>query len=110
METKVNYTMVGAFVIILTAIIILIIIWLSSGLSSKPYTIYKVYMHEAVNGLNQGAAVEFNGVNVGSVYKIRINKDNPQIVELLLKVRKDAPVTAGTRAKLDLRSLTGGNS
>jgi phospholipid/cholesterol/gamma-HCH transport system substrate-binding protein len=107
METNVNYTVVGAFVIFLTSVFVICLIWLSSGLSAKDYTYYKVYMNEVVSGLNIGAPVEFNGVNVGTVSRIRLNKDNPQIVELLLKIQSNTPITQGTRAKLDIRSLSG---
>lgn len=107
METNVNYTLVGAFVIALIAAIVVIVVWLSSGLTGQSYQFYRVYMQEPVTGLNVSAPVEFNGVNVGSVSSIQINPKNPQSVELLLKVKKDTPITIGTRAKLDLRSLSG---
>lgn len=107
METNVNYTIVGAFVIMLVALIILGIIWLSAGFSSEHYTMYEVYMKEPVSGLNIDAPVEFNGVNVGVVPKIKLNRANPQIVEIQIKVKKDTPVTRGTRAKLGIRFLSG---
>lgn len=107
METNVNYTMVGAFVIALIAALIVIIVWLSSGLSAQSYEIYKVYMNEAVSGLSPGGAVEFNGVNVGTVSSIKICKKDPNLVILLLKIKADTPVTNGTHAKLDIRSLSG---
>jgi phospholipid/cholesterol/gamma-HCH transport system substrate-binding protein len=86
METNVNYTIVGIFVISIISVIILAIIWLSSGLSTQTYTIYKVLMQESVSGLSPDSVVEYNGVNVGSVTTIQINKKNPQIVEVLLKI------------------------
>lgn len=107
METNVNYTMVGAFVIALIAALIVIILWLSSGLSAESYQIYKVYMNESVSGLSTGGAVEFNGVNVGTISSIKICKQDPKLVILLLKIKADTPVTYGTRAKLDIRSLSG---
>lgn len=107
MENNVNYSVVGAFVIILTAAIIMMIIWLSSGLSTQSYSYYKVYMKEAVTGLSPESSVEYNGVNVGTVASININHKNPRVVILILKVKKDTPVTMGTRAKLDMRSISG---
>jgi phospholipid/cholesterol/gamma-HCH transport system substrate-binding protein len=107
METNVNYTIVGAFVIAIVSIMILSIIWLSSGLSSQTYTIYKVMMQESVSGLSPDSVVEFNGVNVGSVSNIKLNKKNPQIVELLLKIDSNAPITRGTTAMLKAKGLTG---
>jgi phospholipid/cholesterol/gamma-HCH transport system substrate-binding protein len=58
METNVNYTIVGVFVISLMAVTIFTIIWLSSGFSSNVTKMYKVYMTESVSGLNIDSPVE----------------------------------------------------
>jgi len=107
METNVNYTVVGAFVIAITTIIILCIIWLSSGFSYGQYTSYQVLMEESVSGLSVDSPVEFNGVNVGTVTKMELDHDNPQIVTILLSIKKSTPVTMGTEAILNVRGLTG---
>lgn len=107
METNPNYTIVGIFVIALFSVIILTIIWLSSGLSSQSYSIYEVFMPESVSGLSIDAPVEYNGVNVGTVKSIEINRKVPRIVQLLLKIKSNTPITMGTRATLNARVLTG---
>ncbi len=107
MDTNVNYTIVGAFVIALIAAVILSIIWLSSGFSIEQDTTYAVYMNEAVTGLNPDSSVEFNGVGVGTVRSIKLNASNPQLVELLINIRKDTPITQGTVATLATRGITG---
>jgi phospholipid/cholesterol/gamma-HCH transport system substrate-binding protein len=106
-DTHVNYTAVGAFVILLFAAIIFSIIWLSSGFSFEHYSPYIVYMQESVTGLSPDALVEYNGVDVGTVEKIEINHKNPQLVELLLRVKNNTPITQGTVATLNSRGLTG---
>src|SRR5476651_2573438 len=100
METNVNYTIIGLFVITIISFIILAIIWLSAGLSTENYSIYKVYMQESVSGLSPDSVVEYNGVNVGGVKSIELNRRNPQLVELLLKIKTNTPITRGTKAKL----------
>lgn len=107
METNINYTLVGAFVVTLISVAVFIIIWLSSGFSFQHYTFYLIYMQESVSGLTMDSPVEFNGVNVGTVTKIQINHKNPQLVELLLKINSNTPVTQGTVATLTTRGLTG---
>lgn len=107
METRVNYTTVGIFVITLTCCIILGIIWLSAGFNSGSYKIYQVNMIESVSGLSIDAPVEYNGVNVGSVKSIDINHKNPRLVKILLNIKSDTPITRGTRAQLNIRSLSG---
>ncbi len=107
MDSKVNYAAVGAFVISLITAMVLGIIWLSSGLTVDEYSIYQVNMVEAVSGLSIDATVEYNGVNVGTVKSIDINKTDPQAVVLLLRVRNNTPMTYGTVATLATRGLTG---
>lgn len=107
METNVNYTVVGVFVIALMSFIVVSIIWLSSGLSGDEYTLYRVYMKESVSGLAIDSAVEYNGVNVGAVKSVELNRKNPQLVELLLSIKSSTPITKGTMATLNVKGLTG---
>jgi phospholipid/cholesterol/gamma-HCH transport system substrate-binding protein len=107
METNVNYTIVGIFVITLTAFMILAVIWLSSGLSVEQFSVFKVYMTESVSGLNIDSPVEFNGVASGAVKSIDLNTKNPQLVEVLLNIKKNIPITQGTTATLNQKGLTG---
>lgn len=107
METNVSYTIVGAFVITLLTAIILAIIWLSSGFSFDQYKTYLVYMQESVSGVSVDSPVEFNGVDVGTVKSISLNRKNPQLVELLLSIKNDTPLTKGTVATLNSRGFTG---
>jgi phospholipid/cholesterol/gamma-HCH transport system substrate-binding protein len=107
METNVNYTIVGVFVITLVSVMVMTIIWLSAGFSTAQYAFYKVYMTESVSGLSLDSPVEYNGVSVGSVKSIELNQKNPQLVELLLRINKKAPITQGTVAMLNVKGLTG---
>ena len=107
MDTNINYSIVGAFVVILCGAIIFGIIWLSSGFALDQFSTYKIYMQESVTGLNTDSAVEFNGVDAGSVKSIELNKKNPQLVEVLLDIKNGIPVTRGTVATLSTKGLTG---
>lgn len=107
METNINYTLVGAFVITLVTAIVLAIIWLSSGFSFEKYSTYIVYMQESVSGLNIDAPVEYNGVSVGTVRQIDLNHKNPELVEVLLSIKSNTPITRGTEATLTTRGITG---
>lgn len=107
MDTNVNYTVVGIFVISMIAAVTLSIIWLSSGFSFEQYTNYDVYMQESVSGLSIDSPVEFNGVNVGSVKDIDIDPDNPELVKVLLAVKTQTPITEGTVATLASKGITG---
>lgn len=107
METKVNYAMVGLFVIILGVMIIIIPIWLTSGISNKVYHTYSVYFNESVAGLTEGSTVKYNGVDVGNVKKIVLDLKNPQQVDILLNIQEGTPITTATRATVMIQGLTG---
>jgi phospholipid/cholesterol/gamma-HCH transport system substrate-binding protein len=107
METNVNYSIVGVFVITLMAVIIFTIIWLSAGITSNQTKMYKVYMTESVSGLSIDSPVEYNGVSVGAVKSIELNQKNPQLVEVLLSIKQNTPITQGTVATLNVKGLTG---
>ncbi len=107
MESKVNYTLVGAFVLILTVTLVIFIVWLSTGISTKHYKQFLVIMHESVSGLAVNSSVKYNGVIVGSVKKIFLTPKNPEQVRLLLQIEKHTPITEGTTATLASQGLTG---
>jgi len=108
METKLNQTVVGVFVLVLGAAGIAAVLWLGSGrLSQKEYRPYLAYFTESVSGLNLHAPVKSRGVAVGSVREISLDPTNPERVQLLLEVEKGTPVKEDTVAILGVQGLTG---
>lgn len=108
METKVNYTLVGAFVLGLGALLIAGILWLASGGAfQKKYDIYLALVGESVAGLNVGAPVKYRGVDVGKVQDIRLDPVNPEQVRLLFAIERGTPVKEDTEAMLKTQGLTG---
>jgi phospholipid/cholesterol/gamma-HCH transport system substrate-binding protein len=108
MESKVNFAVVGAFVLILGALLIGGILWLSSGKSyRKAYDTYLVYMSESVSGLSLDAPVRYRGVQVGGVRRIALAPGNPEQVQLTLDIERGTPVKQDTIATLRVQGLTG---
>lgn len=107
MESKVSYTLVGLFVIILSAALAAAVVWLTIGTQDKVYYPYKVYMTESVAGLNPKASVKYRGVDVGQVESIEIDPVNPEQVELLLNIETHTPVRTDTKAVLTVQGITG---
>jgi phospholipid/cholesterol/gamma-HCH transport system substrate-binding protein len=107
METRVNYFLVGIFVLVLGAAMVAGLLWLSVGTSTRDYDYYYVYMTESVSGLNTDAPVKFLGVDVGRVTEIRIDQEKPDRVRLLLAIEKGTPIREDTVAVLAFQGLTG---
>jgi phospholipid/cholesterol/gamma-HCH transport system substrate-binding protein len=104
----VNYTLVGGFVLILFTALIAGALWLASGGAlQKRYDLYLAIEDESVAGLNTNAPVKFNGVEVGKVRNIALDRSNPERVLLLLAIERGTPVKEDTLAVLKTQGLTG---
>ncbi|MBU1710471.1 MAG: MCE family protein [Proteobacteria bacterium] len=108
METKVNYTIVGIFVLVLGAALIAGVLWLASGGAfQKKYDLYLAIEEESVSGLELNASVKYNGVEVGKVREIRLDPENPEMVKLLFAIEHGTPIKEDTVAILRTQGLTG---
>lgn len=108
METKVNYALVGAFVLVLSVAIVGAVLWISSGgAARKEYDSYLAYFTESVSGLNRQAPVKYRGVEVGFVREIALDVEDPERVRLLLSIERGVPIRQDTVAILSSQGLTG---
>jgi phospholipid/cholesterol/gamma-HCH transport system substrate-binding protein len=108
MEEKVNFALVGVFVLVLSAGLIGGVLWLSSSKSYRAsYEIYQTYTKESVAGLNLNAPVRYRGVEIGRVRKIELAPNNVEQVLLTLAIEHGTPVKADTLAVLKTQGLTG---
>ena len=108
MEDKVNYTIVGAFVLGLGAALIFAVLWLAAGFNAKKqYETYQSIIPESVAGLNVDAPVKYLGVDVGKVSAIGIDPRNTRQVRLLLLIERGTPIKQDTEAVLKTQGLTG---
>lgn len=108
MEAKVNFAVVGAFVLVLGAALIAGVLWLSSGKTFRQFfDLYLIYMDESVSGLTVDAPVRYRGVQVGSVRRIALAPGNVEQVQLLVAIDRGTPVKQDTVAELRSQGLTG---
>jgi len=107
LDNKVNFTVVGLFVVILTVAVIVIAFWLSSKRHDKVYHTYVTYVNEDVTGLSLQSPVRFNGVQVGVVEKILLDPNNPQLVKLVMSIEEGTPITTSTVVSLLPMGITG---
>jgi phospholipid/cholesterol/gamma-HCH transport system substrate-binding protein len=104
----VNYAVVGAFVLVLGAVLIGAALWLASGGAwQKKYDLYLAAEDESVAGLNLNAPVKYNGVDVGKVRAISLDHVNPNRVNLLFAIEQGTPIKEDTIAVLKTQGLTG---
>jgi phospholipid/cholesterol/gamma-HCH transport system substrate-binding protein len=106
MESKASTAIVGLFVLLLGVAMVASLFWLFGGGRGDTKT-YLVYMKESVSGLVQDAAVKYRGVDVGSVTRLALRSDDPEVVVLTLQVEPGLPIKEDTRATLEFQGLTG---
>ena len=108
MYEKINYKLVGLFVVLFTALAIYFAFWLAkSGLNDTNYNRYIAYFSESVDGLNKDSTVKLNGVNVGRVTQISISSKYLSKVRVDMAISKSVKITKDMFAILKSQGLTG---
>lgn len=103
-----NYALVGAFVLVLGAVLVAGVLWLASGGAfQKKHDFYQAVVDESVAGLNLNAPVKYNGVDVGKVRVIELDPGNPERVNLIFAIERGTPIKEDTVAVLKTQGLTG---
>lgn len=106
-ETKANYIRVGMFTIITVLLACAIGIAISKINLSSNLQQLDVRITGSAPGLSEGALVMFNGIPVGSVKKLYIDKTNPNMIIAETMVNKDTPLTRSSVAMLASKGITG---
>ncbi|MBS0171031.1 MAG: MCE family protein [Nitrospira sp.] len=107
MEPKVNYVVVGAFVLLLGATVLGVVLWLGKTDYRGVYDRYYVYTTESVAGLSVDSTVKYRGVDVGRVKEVVLNPENSEEVRVTLDIAGGTPVKTDTQAVLVSQGLTG---
>jgi len=107
MYSKVNYTIVGIFVMLFGTGLVLFFFWLAKYGFHQEYKQYKLYMTESVAGLSKDSVVKLRGVDVGHVSEIRIDPDNIERVEVLVDIKAEVPIKEDMVAHTQMLGITG---
>ena len=107
MESKVNYTAVGAFVVLLGIALAGALWWLGHARQRDSTTPFLIYATDNVNGLKQSSDVLYRGVRVGRVASITIDRRDPALVRIEVDIDRGVPVRADTVAQLSPQGVTG---
>ena len=107
MESKINYTIVGIFLVALTVALFSFAYWLTKNYGQQSYDTYYVHLSESAAGLTVDGSVKYRGVDVGTVVSIELNPQNPEEVRLLLKIIQETPIKTDTTATISFFGITG---
>ncbi|MEO8811769.1 MAG: MlaD family protein [Caulobacteraceae bacterium] len=109
MERNANYFLVGLISVIISIGLIVFVVWLAGSKFSENYDRYDIVFQGPVRGLAQGGEVHFNGIKVGEVSKISLDKRDPRLVIARVRITSDIPVRQDSYATLEPQGITGVN-
>mgnify|MGYP002789569835 CR=1 FL=1 len=106
METRARYILVGAFTLIAAVAAMGFLLWLARVEINRTYAQYDI-LFDSVAGLSQASVVRYNGVDVGTVLAITLDRDDPALVRVRIEVLATTPVRKDTVATLASQGVTG---
>ena len=105
MENKAHATVAGIFVLVVSALLALLAVWLMRDDSQRD--LYEMTTAETVSGLQPQAAVRFRGVPVGKVELIGFDTKVKGNVLIRVSIDRTAPVTKSVFATVASQGITG---
>ena len=106
METRARYILVGAFTLISLLAALGFILWLAKVQLDRTYAQYDIRF-DSVAGLAVASAVQYNGIDVGRVLTIALDREDPSLVRVRIEIYASTPVRADTTATLASQGVTG---
>ena len=107
MYSKVNYTIVGIFVLLFGAGMVWFAFWLAKYGLQEEFDTYRLEIYDSVAGLSIDSNVQLRGVNIGSVSNIQINPKNIETVEIFVKIKKGIHIKEDMIAHTAMFGVTG---
>lgn len=107
MNPRINYTLVGGFVVLLLLSGLMLLGWMSQDSRNAKRVPYITYFNDSVSGLNEQAPVKYRGVPVGVVQNISLVTVPEERVRLDLLLNADTPIRSSTYATLQYQGITG---
>lgn len=107
METRANYIIIGAFTFAVAIAAVVFGLFAARFASDSAWNRYEVLFTESVIGLSRGSPVLYNGVNVGKVVELSLNRADVREVLAEIDIDAQVPIHQDTVATIRLTGLTG---
>ncbi|MEO1100923.1 MAG: MlaD family protein [Pseudomonadota bacterium] len=106
METRANYALIGAFVILVSIAALGFTLWLGQSQFQREFDEYDIVFEGPVT-LEAGAAVRYIGIKVGEVESVRIDRSDASKVRARVSIDAETPVKTDSTAVIDFAGITG---
>lgn len=107
MERQANYALVGAISLLLLLGAVVFVIWLGGSRFDRDHDRYRIIFQGPVRGLSVGADVQFNGIKMGQIERIRLDEDNPNRVITDISLQSRTPVRTDSVASTEGQGISG---
>ncbi len=107
METRANHILVGSFVIAVVLLTLASILWLGKFGDERNAARFDILFSESVIGLSKGSLVSYNGVPVGEVESLTVDRQDLTRVLVRVQITGRDLVRADTEATLGFAAVTG---
>lgn len=106
METKANFALMGAFVILSAIAVMGFAFFMANSEFRRDFADYDILFDGPV-ALEEGANVRYIGIRVGEVETVRINRADPSKARVRIRIDANAPVKVDSKATIELAGITG---
>ncbi len=106
METRARYILVGAFTLFSMVAAMGFLLWLARVQINRTYAQYDI-LFDTVAGLSEASVVRYNGVDVGNVLAIALDRQDTSLVRVRIEIFATTPVRVDTMATLASQGVTG---
>ena len=98
---------VGIFTFVVGLLLAIVLVTFGGIRMWKHKHRYFIELQDSVMGLSEGTGVYFNGIHVGSVHSIALDRRDPSRVRIAIDVEEGTPIRADTKALMSSTGLTG---
>lgn len=106
METKANFALIGGLVILAMVGLAGFTLWLGQSQFNRDFDVYEIVFEGPVT-LEPGASVRFNGITVGEVTRVALDRGNDRLIRSRVRVNSDTPVRTDSVADVEFAGITG---
>lgn len=107
MERHAHFALVGVISCLLLVAGLVFVVWLGQFQFEHEYDLYRVVFQGTVRGLSDGGDVQFNGIKIGMIQHIALDRTNPTKVIALIRTEGGTPVRVDSLATTELQGISG---
>jgi phospholipid/cholesterol/gamma-HCH transport system substrate-binding protein len=107
MEVRARYVLVGSFTLTVILGLFWFAYWINNVGGIGQHASYQIRFEQSVDGLAIGSNVLFNGIRVGVITELALDRSDPKRVNVLISLDPVVPIRSDTEVDVTYQGLTG---